>query len=33
MELEPLNSEPIDPRVIDAASGSVFTGERKGMSR
>jgi len=33
MEFEPLNSEPIDPRVIDAASGSVFTGERKGMSR
>ena len=33
MDFEPLNSEPIDPHVIDAASGSVFTGERQGMSR
>jgi len=33
MDFEPLNPEPIDPRVIDAASGSVFTGERTGMSR
>jgi len=33
MDFEPLNPEPIDPRVIDAASGSVFTGERRGMSR
>jgi len=33
MDFEPLNPEPIDPRVIDAASASVFTGDRKGMSR
>jgi hypothetical protein len=33
MDFEPLNSEPIDPHVMDAAAGSVFTGERKGMSR
>jgi hypothetical protein len=32
-DFEPLNPEPIDPRVVDAASGSVFTGDRKGMSR
>ena len=31
MDFEPLNPEPIDPLVIDAASGSA--GERKGMSR
>jgi hypothetical protein len=28
-----INPEPIDPRVIDAASGSVFTGERTGLNR
>jgi len=33
MGLPSIDPEPIDPRVIDAASGSVFTGERTGMSR
>jgi hypothetical protein len=33
MSFPPVNPEPIDPRVVDAAAGSVFTGERKGMSR
>ena len=33
MGVPPINPEPIDPRMIDAAEGSVFTGERKGMNR
>jgi hypothetical protein len=33
MELPPINHEPIDPRMVDAAEGSVFTGERQGMNR
>jgi len=28
-----INPEPIDPRVVDAVEGSVFTGERTGMNR
>ena len=33
MSPPPINPEPIDPLASDAASGSVFTGERKSMSR
>jgi hypothetical protein len=35
MDINPvdINTEPIDPLVRDAASGSVFTGERTGMNR
>lgn len=33
MDFAPLNSEPIDPLVIDAAAAAVLTGERKGVSR
>jgi hypothetical protein len=33
VDFEPTNPEPIDPSVIDASAGSVFTGERKGISR
>jgi hypothetical protein len=33
MSVPPINPEPIDPRMVDAAEGSVFTGDRKGMSR
>jgi len=28
-----IDPEPIDPRMVDAAEGSVFTGEREGMNR
>jgi hypothetical protein len=33
MSFPPVNPEPIDPLEVEAASGSVFTGERTGMSR
>jgi len=33
MSLPPVNPEPIDPLEVEAASGSVLTGERMGMSR
>jgi hypothetical protein len=31
--MPPINPEPIDPRLIDAVEGSVFTGERTGVNR
>jgi hypothetical protein len=33
MSPPPGNPDPIDPHLADAASGSVFTGDRKGISR